>query len=222
MAVVALRAGARPVIDGDLTEWAGLNATSLNKDNASAITGAVPTLTDLSAELRAAWAPDALYFAAAISDDVLVGNNSTQIWGDDVIELAIRVPQNSKTHQLTLAVDGRKTDNGNPISTLTVVTHTVPGGWTFEALVPPAALGLTSFAADQQYPFTFALWDDDLFTYPGQTHMFWRSNSTNAFKSDWGFLQLNNTMYNFPQSSAADLPLAGDQSIAGDNSIEAP
>ena len=62
----------------------------------------------------------ALYFAAAIKDDVLVGNNSTQIWGDDVIELAIRVPADSQTHQFTLAVDGRKTDNGNPITSLTV------------------------------------------------------------------------------------------------------
>ena len=49
-----------------------------------------------------AWAPEALYFAANITDDVLVGNNSPQIWGDDVIELAIHIPQTNQTHQFTL------------------------------------------------------------------------------------------------------------------------
>ncbi len=88
----ALRASGRPVADGDLAEWTGLSQTLLNKDTASSITGVVPTFADLSAGLRAAWTPDRLYFAAAIADDVLVGNNSPQIWGDDVIELGIRVP----------------------------------------------------------------------------------------------------------------------------------
>ena len=71
-----------------------------------------------------------------------MGNNSPQIWGDDVLELGIRV--GSTTHQFTLAVDGRTTDNGNPITGLTYVTRTVPAGWTFEVVVPATALGLTS------------------------------------------------------------------------------
>ncbi len=128
---------ARPVVDGDLTEWAGLSQTLLNKDTASSITGEVPAFADLSAGLRSAWAPDALYFAAAITDDVLVGNNSTQIWGDDVIELSILVPGSSLPHLFTLCVDGRVTDYGIPISSLTVVTHTVPGGWAVEAAIRP-------------------------------------------------------------------------------------
>ena len=49
-----------------------------------------------------------------------------------------------------------------PISSLTYVTRTVPGGWTLEVAVPATALGLTALAADQTYPFTFGLWDDDL------------------------------------------------------------
>ena len=117
---------------------------------------------------------------------MLVGNNSTQIWGDDVIELSILVPGSSQPHLFTLCVDGRTTDNGIPISSLTVVTHTIPGGWAVEAAIPPAALGLSAFAADQQYPFTFALWDDDLRTYPGQTHMFWQGYTVNVYQPDWG------------------------------------
>ena len=177
----------------------------VNKDNASAISGAVPTLPTSAPGYASAWATDALYFAAAISDDVLVGNNSTQIWGDDVIELAIRVLQTNQTHQFTLALDGRRTDNGNPISSLTFVTRTIAGGWALEVMVPPSALGLTSFAADQQYPFTFALWDDDLFTYPGQTHMFWRSDDSYTYKPDWGILKLSSTFYNFPPSATTML-----------------
>ena len=86
--IAAPRAGARPIIDGNLAEWQALGQTLLNKDTAATITGQVPSYADLSAGLRTAWAPDRLYFAAAISDDVLIGNDSPQIWGDDVIESA--------------------------------------------------------------------------------------------------------------------------------------
>jgi photosystem II stability/assembly factor-like uncharacterized protein len=197
---IAPLAGARPVVDGKLDEWAGLSQTLLNRDNASHIIGSAPTAADLSAGLRAAWAPEALYFAAAITDDVLVGNNSTQVWGDDVIELAIRVPQTGQTHQFTLCVDGRQAENSAPISSLTAVTRTIPGGWAVEVAIPPMALGLSAFAADQEYPFTFALWDDDLRTYPGQTHMFWQSDTVNAYKPDWGALRLSGTVYDFPRT----------------------
>ena len=197
--LTAPRAGARPIVDGNLAEWQALGQTLLNKDTAGTIAGQTPTYADLSAGLRTAWAPERLYFAAAITDDVLVGNNSPQIWGDDVIELGIRV--GSTTHQFTLAVDGRTTDNGNPITSLTCVTRTVPGGWTLEVAIPATALGLTALAADQQYPFTFGLWDDDLRTYPGQTHMIWRGTSTNTYQPAWGTLKLSSTVYDFPQAA---------------------
>ena len=156
-------------------------------------------------ELRTAWTADTLYFAAMIQDDVLVGNNSTQIWGDDVIELSVYVPSLAQTHLFTLAADGRKTDNGTPISSLTVMTRTIPGGWAVEASVPASALGLSSFAAGDRLPFTFGLWDDDLFTYPGQTHLIWQGNSVNPYQPGWGVLELSSTSYDF---SASNLPPA--------------
>jgi hypothetical protein len=200
---VAPQAGARPVVDGNLSEWAGLSPTLLNKDTASHITGVVPTYADLSAELRTAWAPDALYFAANIADDVLVGNNSTQIWGDDVLELSILAPGDSQPRLFTLCVDGRTTLNGIAIASLTYVTRTVPGGWALEVAIPPTALGLGALPVNGQYPFNFALWDDDLRTYPGQTHMFWQSDTVNVYKADWGTLKLDSTVYNFPQAGTA-------------------
>jgi hypothetical protein len=211
--IEARQAGARPVIDGKMAEWQALNQTLLDRDTASTIAGQIPTSADLSAGLRGAWASEALYFAAAIADDILVGNNSTQIWGDDVIELAIHVPQNNQTHQFTLCVDGRKTDNGNPITSLLFVTRTVPGGWTLEVAIPATALGLSALAANQTYPFTFALWDDDLFTYPGQTHMFWQSDSASIHKPDWGTLKLSSTVYDFP-AAATQTPTATTTPVA--------
>ena len=136
-----------------------------------------------------------LYFAANISDDVLVGNNSSQIWGDDTVELGIRV--GTTTHQFSVAVDGRQADQGSPITSLSVATRTVSGGWTLEVGIPAAAVGLSQFSVDQIYPFTFGLWDDDLFSYPGQTHMIWQGTSTNTFHSDWGTLQLTGAVFNF-------------------------
>ena len=77
----------------------------------------------------------------------------------------------------------------------------MPGGWTLEVAVPATALGLTALKADQQYPFTFALWDDDLRTYPGQTHMIWRGTDTSAYQPAWGTLELSSTVYDFPIGS---------------------
>ena len=195
--LAARRAISRPSIDGNLTEWQALDQTLLNRNTASTITGSQtnPSTSDLSAGLRVVWGSEALYFAAGITDDIVVGNNSSQIWGDDTIELGIRV--GSTTHQFTLAVDGRTTDQGNSISSLTVATRTVPGGWTVEIAVPVAALGLTRLRAGQEYPFTFGLWDDDLWTYPGQTHMIWRGTSTSTYSPEWEILRLSNETYTF-------------------------
>ncbi len=204
LVLTAPRAGVRPVIDGNLTEWHALDQTLLDKDNAATITGDIPTYADLSAGLRAAWAPEMLYFAAAIADDVLVGNNSPNPWNDDVIELSIRV--GSATHQFTVAADGRQADLGEPITSLTVMTRTVAGGWTLEVGVPAAALGLAQLQASE-HPFTFGLWDDDLFTRPGQTHMIWQGDSTFDYQPDWGALDLSSTIHDFlPGCDATPTP----------------
>ena len=202
----APQAGVRPTLDGDLREWQALAPTHLDHTTAATITGDVPTTADLSAGLRSAWAPDRLYFAAAITDDVLVGSDSPQIWGDDSIELSVRA--GNTTHQFTVAVDGRQADRGVPITSLTVSTRTVTGGWTLEVAVPAAALGLAQFTAGGQYPFTFGLWDDDLRTYPGQTHMIWQGSDTYTYASDWGALDLSSTVYDFPPSPATATPTA--------------
>ncbi len=196
----ARQAGVRPTIDGYLWEWQALPAIHLDRANASNITGSEtsPTPVDLSADLRSAWRPGLLYFAAAVTDNVLVGNQSAKPWNDDAIELSLQVPTTGKTHRFTIGLDGRQYDNSNVISALTVVTRTVPGGWTLETVIPAWVLGLDALAAGQAYPFTFALWDDDTRGFPAQTHMLWRGTVTDTYQPAWGTLQFSSTVYDFP------------------------
>ncbi len=196
--VDALRVDGVPSLDGDTGEWAGLTPMHLDRLTASTIAGADPnpTTADLSADLRVAWTSTHLYLAATLADDVIVGNNSSQIWGDDAFEFGIR--SSDTTHQFTIAADGRQADRGSAISTLTVMTRTVSGGWSLEVALPVAALGLTKLQSGDEFAFTWALWDDDLFTYPGQTHMFWQGNSTSISGADWGILSLSTDTYSIP------------------------
>ena len=196
--ITILHAGTRPTIDGDMTEWQPLAQTLLNRDTASSISGVVPNpaKSDLSAGLRSAWASDTLYFAAAITDDVLVGNNSPQIWGDDAIELGIRV--GNTTHQFTVAIDGRQADQGSPITSLAVMAHRcrrlVAGGRHSRR-----GAGPDPTQGRPVYPFTFGLWDDDLRPIQARP-MIWRGTSTNTYAADWGTLALSDTVYNFRRS----------------------
>ena len=200
-----MQAGLPPTIDGNLVEWEGLPSTRLNATagSYSFYSGEQPTLADLSAELRAAWTADTLYFTAKIQDDVLVGHNSPQIWGDDVIELGFYEPVSQVTHMFTLALDGRQEKFGAEPPSLTVVTSTITGGWALEVGIPVAALDVDHLAADQTYRFAFALWDDDRFIYPGQTHLFWQSTIMTKYRGDWGILQTSSTTYDFVQPSVS-------------------
>lgn len=197
--ITAPKAGTPPTLDGDPEEWQALASVPLNRDTAAAVVGEDPQPFDLSASLRVAWSPTALYFAGEIGDDVVVGNNSPQIWGDDALELGIRA--GSVTHQFTVSADGRQADQGSPITSLMLVTRTSGDGWSLELAIPPAALGLTQFSAETSYAFTFGLWDDDTFSYPGQTHLIWQGTSTNTYSPDWGTLALSSTVFDFRQAT---------------------
>jgi hypothetical protein len=192
------RADRPPIMDGYVGDWHGVGATHLTKNNAGHIEMEVPAYEDLSSGLWVAWSPDGLYFAARIADDVLIGNDSANLGDDDTLELGIHVDAAGRSHQFSLCVDGRQADQGLPISALTVVTQTIPDGWSLEAMVPISALGSGTLAAGQQYPFTFALWDDDLGGDGGQTHMLWRGTSSYAYQPEWGALWLHDREHDFP------------------------
>jgi hypothetical protein len=209
--VLAPRATNGPTVNGDLGEWFWLAKTDLDTSTASSVTGSQPNpaLSDLSARLGAAWAADRVYFSVTVQDDVLVGGVGTQLRDSDSIEFGISVPAKSQTHQFTVAIDGRQSHlvNGTPIvMAMTVATRTIPGGWALEAALPATALGLTTLAAAQQYPFTFGLWDNDRLVAPGQTHMLWMSDATDVLKPDWGVLALDSTTYDFARSTPTPTP----------------
>jgi uncharacterized delta-60 repeat protein len=188
--VTALHASTPSRIDGDLGEWDGLPITFVDPATASYIEGARPTgPADLSASLRMAYAPDILYLAATIADEVLVGSDSPQIWRDDAFEVGIFTAATGETHQFTFAVDGRQAHNGAPITAMSFVTRTMPGGWQFEAAIPVSLFAPSPLLPESRPPVTFAYWDDDTGG-PGQTHLFWQGRSTNTYAADWGALHL--------------------------------
>ena len=210
--IPALRALNGPSINGDLNEWFWMDATYLDRDTASSLAGVetAPNPADLSARLRAAWAADRVYFGVSLQDERLMGGVGA-LRDSDSIEFGIHVPGKGQTHQFTVALDGRQTHlvNGTPVVTaMTVATRTIPGGWTLEAAIPATALGLTTLANGQQYPFTFGLWDNDRLTAPGQTHMLWMSDASDALKPDWGVLALDSTPYDFGRSTPTPTPTA--------------
>jgi hypothetical protein len=199
------RAGIRPVIDGDVREWSGLSATHLDATHAAHREGAQPNPTpgDLSVDLWLAWAPEGLYLAGASHDDVVIGNDSTNIWEDDAIELSVRnVGGDHRTHQFTLSVDSRQTDMGAPISSLTLVPRRLPGGWQIEAFIPASAMGASTLSTDQSFALTFGAWDDDVGAGAwGQTHLIWQGTSTYQYQLPWGTLSLGGWVHDFPQST---------------------
>ena len=96
----------------------------------------------------------------AITDDVLVGNDSPQIWGDDVIELSVRIRQHDPPVHPGA---GRPHDRQRQPHLVADLSSPAPSSVAGPSKSPsrPPALGLAELEVDQQYPFTFGLWDDD-------------------------------------------------------------
>ena len=202
--MLSRQAGVRPTIDGYLWELgAHFRLFIWTEAPASSITGSEtsPTPADLSADLRSAWRPGLLDFVATVSDDALVCNQSAKAWNDDAVELEPADPghgQDAPVHHRAQRQPVSQRQLG--ISSLTVVTRTVAGGWTLETAIPAWVLGLDALAAGQEVPVHLRVGDDDTCGFPAQTHMLWRGTVTDAYQPAWGTLSLSSTVYNdFPQ-----------------------
>lgn len=149
-----------------------------------------------------------LYLAVSVTDDVLVGDNSAKPWNDDAIDLSIYVPEMRQQYCYTIGLDGRQYQNGYAIDWLTVVTRPAADGWSVEVAIPAWAVGLDAFAEGQEYPFTFAAWDDDTFGFPSQTHMIWEGSATDTYVRTWGGLALSPVVYDFPSGDVTLTPTA--------------
>jgi hypothetical protein len=190
----ALSATWPPSIDGDLMDWAGAAAESLDAARSEKTGGTqpAPTPQDLSLSLSSAWDPAHLYVSALITDDALIRGENGPIWEDDTLELGIQ--SGGYTRQFSLGPDGRRQAlrDGSPAPGPNVImtVRSVAGGWKLELAIPVAELGLVSLRAGDQFPFTFGYWDDDDGG-PGDSHLIRWGTSTNSASGTWGVLRLS-------------------------------
>ena len=115
--LISRRASTPPVVDGQLGEWRQPEELLLDASTVDTISRLpAPAPADASTVVRSMWDAGWLYFAAQVSDDVLL-RDSTEIWWDDGIELAFdgandQVSGNGDDHQVNVASDGTVKEAG--------------------------------------------------------------------------------------------------------------
>lgn len=155
-----------PIIDGHLAEWPGIPSIELNRNTAYLFQGRISSPEDLSALIRSGWDDSYVYFAIEVTDDIVIGNDSTDVWRDDGVELGFdglhdQYAWGWDDHQYTIVVDGRVTDRGTPATGLQVGIQQVPAGYTMEVAVPVTALSPGVPVSGTVMGFTVGLHDDD-------------------------------------------------------------
>ncbi len=183
-------------IDGNLGEWDGFPSIIFDRSTAEYVDhppGPVPA--DLSARVFCGWQGNDLALAAAVTDDILV-RDSTSIWLDDSIELALDSMRDGWTwdqlndHQFTVAVDGTLTDLGSyGVPTATVSARAGVGRYNVELYLPQSLLNAGELAPGKLLSFTVGLNDDD----DGASrddHIVWEGSSTTGNSAEFGMLRL--------------------------------
>lgn len=201
-------------IDGNFDDWpTSLPVLLLNRYTADFVhPRSVPEPPDSSAELRAMWRSDALYFAVKVYDDA-IWSDSVDVWRDDEIELAIdglrdRLPYGADDHQYTVNADGRRTDRGTiPVPEMTVGVRIVPDGWQAEVRIPSSHIQAGALFGGKIMGFSMGLHDDD----DGgdwDSFMVWEGNDTNAGSALFGDLILSEIAAPTPFPTATSTPTA--------------
>ncbi len=192
----AFRAATPPTVDGDLSDWPDLPVLLLDYTTAETIRRIVPMPDDNSAELRGLWTPNALYFAVHVRDDVVVKDDSPNVWWDDQIELAIDgrhdlVSGGPDDHQYTVNADGRISDGGNALlpPPIGAGVREVSGGWDVEVRLPIADLQTGPLYGGRQLGFTLGLHDDDDYG-DWDSYMIWEGDNTVSGAAGFGVLRL--------------------------------
>jgi len=154
-----------PQIDGNLSEWPAGDSIELNRSTAYTFMGGITGLDDLSAVIRSGWDENALYFAIAVRDDILV-TDSTDVWRDDGVEIGLdglydRYPWGPDDHQYTIVADGRITDRGIPTDAISAAVLIYSGGYNVEVAIPMPQLIPGIPVSGTVMGFTIGLRDDD-------------------------------------------------------------
>ncbi len=197
------------VIDGNLEEWTW-SSTTLDANTADFVAQRViPSLQDCSGRLWAAWDGNWLYFAVHVNDDILIGNDSNDVWRDDSVEIAIDGAHDyrgyrSDDHQLNMAIDGRKFDFGDPNRPLNLVRAAWklhPGsGYDLEVAVPASMFPAGTLSEGNVLGFTWGLHDDDNGD-DWDSYLIWAGDRTTSPEDTWGTIILNPAPPGVPTST---------------------
>ena len=198
-ALHAIWASAPIVVDGNLDEWTW-PSTPLNANTADFVAQRViPSLQDCSGQLWTAWDGNWLYFAVHVNDDVLIGNDSNDVWRDDSVELAIDGAHDYRgyqpdDHQLNMAIDGRIFDFGDPnrpLNSVRTAWKLHPGsGYDLEVAVPASLFPAGTFSEGHVLGFTWGIHDDD----DGgdwDSYLIWAGDRTTSPEASWGTITLD-------------------------------
>jgi hypothetical protein len=195
--ITAAVAAAPLAIDGVLDDWTLDEGTLLDATTAELLWGEVPSASDLSARMWAAWDADALYLAVRVWDDVIWNEPADPVWQDDEIELGVdgafdQVWWGPDDHQYTVNPDGRVTDGGLLGSSPNIErgVQVLADGWSVEVRIPASELGGAPMISDRWLGLTLGVHDDD----DGGTwesYLIWEGQNTNGEPEAFGHLLLS-------------------------------
>lgn len=177
-------------VDGDLHDWPAGSPLAIDAATAQYVAGTIAGTADLSAAIRFLWDNTYLYVAATVADNVIIADSSS-IWDDDSLELALD-GNNDKSccaaldHQYTIAIDARFADFGTLVtpgaSGVLVAVSPDALGYRVEMAIPLSNLTAASAAPGLIMGFNIGLNDDD----DGgrrDKRLVWSGNSTLDFTS---------------------------------------
>jgi len=183
---------APPIIDGKLSDWPAAESVGLDRYSAYTFVGRIDDTTDLSSLIRSGWDEQSVYFAIQVTDDVVIGADSTDVWRDDGVELGLDglnddYPWGSDDHQYTIVVDGRLADRGTATSDITAAIFEYEGGYDIEVSIPMSKLRSGSPVSGTMMGFTIGIHDDD----DGDSwdaYLIWQGPNTSGSPEQFGEL----------------------------------
>ncbi len=212
----AYRAAQAPLIDGNLTDWPVQGGVLLNRNTASYRTGVITSDADASVSCRSMWDENALYVGCDVNDDNLIADSATEVWKDDVVELAFDGKNDNISfcgavfcpddHKYELRVNGTVTDDAKPPNPpVSGAVTTRSGGYRVEIAIPRGNFDAGAFVAGKTLGFNLGLIDDDD---GGGTdaHLFWMGQYTWDHADEYGALILDAQSFAPPGSTSTPTP----------------
>jgi hypothetical protein len=204
------RAGAPPVVDGDLGEWSPGVFYTISHGQASESTGAwsgVETTNDadLSAQVAARWDDQYLYVGARITDDVRQVPATASLWNDDAIEIYVDGLDDrgdnydSDDVQLVIAANGQGQlwkwpqtgyPTALPAGVVVATKDSTPGAaWNVEVAIPWSLLGGSAAAPGRTLGIDVQLDDNDLGGATRDRTLLWANAAPAGCVCNGGFCQ---------------------------------